>query len=45
MREGSTSRVMAADRAYGEFYAFYSVSPEHFGHTLVGSYLSEILHS
>jgi hypothetical protein len=31
MREGSTSRVLAADRPYGEFYNFYSVSPEYFG--------------
>jgi hypothetical protein len=30
MREGTTSRVMA-DRPYGEFYDFYSVSPEYFG--------------
>jgi hypothetical protein len=35
MREGTTSRVKAADRPYGEFYYFYSVSPEHFGYTLV----------
>jgi hypothetical protein len=35
MREGTTLRVMAADRPYGEFYDFYSVSPEYFGHTLV----------
>jgi hypothetical protein len=34
-RTTSTSRVMAADRHYGEFYEFYSVSPEHFGYTLV----------
>jgi hypothetical protein len=27
MREGTTSRVMAADRPYAEFYDFYSVSP------------------
>jgi hypothetical protein len=27
MREGTTSRVMEADRPYGEFYDFYSVSP------------------
>jgi hypothetical protein len=32
MREGTTSRVMAADRPYGEFYDFYSVSPEYFGY-------------
>jgi hypothetical protein len=31
MREGTISRVMAADRPYGEFYYFYSVSPEYFG--------------
>jgi hypothetical protein len=35
MREGTTSRVMAADRPYGEFYDFYSDSPEYFGYTLV----------
>jgi hypothetical protein len=32
MREGTTLRVMAADRPYGEFYDFYSISPEYFGH-------------
>jgi hypothetical protein len=37
MREGTTSRVTAADRPYGEFYDFYSVSPENFGSTLVHS--------
>jgi hypothetical protein len=31
MREGTTSRAMAADRIYGEFCDFYSVSPEYFG--------------
>jgi hypothetical protein len=35
MREGTTSRVMAAGRPYGEFYEVYSVSPEYFGYTLV----------
>jgi hypothetical protein len=35
MREETTSRVMAADRPYGEFYDFYSASPEYFGYTLV----------
>ena len=35
MREGTTSRVTAADRPYCEFYDFYSVSPENFGHHLV----------
>jgi hypothetical protein len=27
MREGTTSRVMAADRPYSKFYNFCSVSP------------------
>jgi hypothetical protein len=31
----TTSRVMAADRSYGNFYDFYSVSPEYFGYFLV----------
>ena len=35
MREGTTSRVTAADRPYGKFYDFYSVSAENFGSTLV----------
>ena len=35
MGEGTTSMVTAADRPYGEFYDFYSVSPENFGSTLV----------
>jgi hypothetical protein len=42
MREGTTSRVTAADRPYGEFYDFYSVSPENFGSTLIqGDKLNE----
>jgi hypothetical protein len=32
MRERITSRVMAADRSYGELYNIYSVSPEYFGY-------------
>jgi hypothetical protein len=35
MWEGTASRVMAADRPYGEFYGFYRFSPEYFGLTLV----------
>jgi hypothetical protein len=35
MREGSTSRVMAGDRPYGESYEYYSVSPGYFGYNLV----------
>jgi hypothetical protein len=31
MREGTTSRVMVSDKPCGEFYDFYSVSPEYFG--------------
>jgi hypothetical protein len=38
MREGTTSRVMAADRPYGDFYDFYSVSPEYFGYILVSNH-------
>jgi hypothetical protein len=32
MRKGTTSRVMVADRPYGEFYDFYSVSLKYFGY-------------
>jgi hypothetical protein len=32
MQEGTTSRVMAADVSYGEFYDFYSVGTEYFGY-------------
>ena len=32
MQEGTTSRVTAAERPYGEFSDFYSVSPENFGY-------------
>jgi hypothetical protein len=31
MQEGTTSRLMAVDRPYGEFYDVYNVSPEYFG--------------
>jgi hypothetical protein len=34
-QEGTTSRVMVADRPYGEFYDFYSFSLEYFGFTLI----------
>jgi hypothetical protein len=44
MWEGTTSRVMAADRPYGEFNGFYSVSPEYFGYTLVYCITSVIEH-
>jgi hypothetical protein len=33
--EGTNSRMMAADRSYGKFYDFYSVSPEYFGYSHV----------
>jgi hypothetical protein len=41
MREGITSRVMVADMPYGEFYDFYSVSPECFEyhHVKMGYYI------
>ena len=35
MREGTTSRVTAAERPYGEFCDFYSVSLVNFGSTLI----------
>jgi hypothetical protein len=31
--------VMVADRLYGEFYDFYSISPEYFGYTPVSTYI------
>jgi hypothetical protein len=34
MREGTTSRAMAVDNTYGEFYDFDSVSAEYFVKTL-----------
>jgi hypothetical protein len=34
MWNGSTLRVVEADRPYGEFYDFYSVNLEYFGYTL-----------
>jgi hypothetical protein len=42
MREGTTSRVMAADRPNGEFYDFYSVSPENFGYSLIREELKSV---
>ena len=39
VREGTTSRVTAADRTYSKFYDFYSVSPENFGSTHVSRHL------
>jgi hypothetical protein len=35
MWEGTTLRVTVANRPYGKFHDFYSVSPENFGSTLV----------
>jgi len=35
IREGTTSRVTAANRPYGKVYDFYSVSLETFGSTHV----------
>jgi len=34
---------MAADRPYGEFYDFYSVSPENFGYHLIYVHLPCIM--
>jgi hypothetical protein len=42
MRKGTTSRMTAAGKSYGEFYDFY-VSPEYFGCILVdASYINEL---
>jgi hypothetical protein len=30
-QQGTASRVMVVNRPYGEFYDFYSISPEYFG--------------
>ena len=42
MWEGNASRVMAADRPYGEIYDFYTISWEYFGYhhvdTIVTAY-------
>jgi hypothetical protein len=43
MREGTASRVMTADRPYGEVYGFYSVSPEYLGYSLVSLWSSACL--
>jgi hypothetical protein len=40
VREGTTSRVMAADKPYVEFYDFDNVNPEYIGYTLVLSLTS-----
>jgi hypothetical protein len=44
MREETTSRVMAADRPYGEFYYFYSVNTEYFEYQNVCGDRHEIIH-
>jgi hypothetical protein len=36
---------MEVDRPYGEFYEFYSVSPEYFGYTLVQGYLASYINT
>jgi hypothetical protein len=45
MREGTTSRVMAADNPYGEFHDFYGVSRDYFGYALVfyGFYVPRLI--
>jgi hypothetical protein len=35
MQEGTTSRAMAANKPYGEFYDIYSVIPEYSGYHLI----------
>ena len=43
IREGTTSRVTAADRPYGKFYDFYSVSLETSGSTHVQHFLKPFM--
>ena len=43
MREEANSRVTAADRPYGEFYDFYSVSLENFGSTHVYTVYAQLV--
>jgi hypothetical protein len=45
MQEGTTSKMTAADRPYGEFYDFYSISLEKFGSTVVCSSDGDIRHA
>jgi hypothetical protein len=47
MQEGTTSRAMVADRPYGGFYDFYSVSPEYFAyhHVSLNRSHSYLLHA
>ena len=45
MREGTTSRVTAADRPYGKFYDFYRVSVETVGSTDVYIYIYIYIHT
>ena len=42
MREGTTLRVMAADRPYVEFYNLHSISLENFGSTHVHKLANEL---
>jgi hypothetical protein len=43
VREGTASRMMAADRPYGKLCNFYSVSPEHTGLTPVQNCPRQVL--
>jgi hypothetical protein len=43
--EGTTSRVMAANMPYGEFYDFYSISLEYFGHHHIRNYPLKNVHN
>jgi hypothetical protein len=42
-REETTSRMMVADRPYGEFCEFYSISPEFIGYTPVQNCPRQVL--
>jgi hypothetical protein len=40
MQEGTTLRVMAAERPYGEFYDIYSIIPEYLGYHHLNSWMN-----
>jgi hypothetical protein len=42
MWQGTTLSVTAADMPNGEFYDFYSISPEYFGYHLICDDMSEM---
>jgi hypothetical protein len=45
MLEGTTLRMMVVNRPYGEFYDFYSISPEYYGYTLYMSFYLSVFYT